>query len=37
MSLEEALDDTERILQDELADVPEGDLYMIGTLAGAGL
>ena len=35
--LEDALDDTERILNDELRDVPEGDLYMIGTLAGAGL
>lgn len=37
VSLEEALDDAERILKDELADVPEGDLYMIGTLAEAGL
>jgi F-type H+/Na+-transporting ATPase subunit beta len=29
--------DCERILADELADVPEGRLYMIGSLAGAGL
>ena len=35
--LEEALNDCERILRGELADVPEGDLYMIGTLGEAGL
>jgi len=33
----DALTDCERILNDELADVPEAKLYMIGTLAGAGL
>ncbi len=37
VALEDALDDAERILNDELADVPEGELYMIGTLAEAGL
>lgn len=37
VSLADALDDAERILNDELAGVAEGDLYMIGTLAGAGL
>ena len=35
--LEEVLSDCERILRDELAHVPEGELYMIGTLAEAGL
>jgi F-type H+/Na+-transporting ATPase subunit beta len=33
----DALADCERILADELADVPEAKLYMIGTLAEAGL
>ena len=33
----DALADCERILADELADVPESKLYMIGTLEGAGL
>jgi len=37
VSLADALDDCERILTDELADVPEGRLYMIGSLEGAGL
>jgi F-type H+/Na+-transporting ATPase subunit beta len=37
VALDDALADCERILADELADVPEGRLYMIGTLAGAGL
>jgi F-type H+/Na+-transporting ATPase subunit beta len=37
VALDDALSDCERILADELADVPEGRLYMIGTLAGAGL
>ncbi|MDF1522740.1 MAG: F0F1 ATP synthase subunit beta, partial [Trueperaceae bacterium] len=37
VALADALDDCERILGDELADAPEADLYMIGTLAGAGL
>ena len=37
VALEDALDDVERILADELADVPESELYMIGTLAEAGL
>ncbi len=37
VALEEALDDVERILQGELSDVPESELYMIGTLAEAGL
>jgi F-type H+/Na+-transporting ATPase subunit beta len=37
VALGDALADCERILADELADVPEGRLYMIGTLAGAGL
>ncbi len=35
--LEAALDDAERILNDELSDVAEGDFYMIGTLKEAGL
>jgi F-type H+/Na+-transporting ATPase subunit beta len=33
----DALADCERILADELADVPEAKLYMIGTLEEAGL
>ncbi|MFO7545894.1 MAG: F0F1 ATP synthase subunit beta, partial [Trueperaceae bacterium] len=33
VALEDALSDCERILGDEVADVPEADLYMIGTLA----
>jgi len=37
VSLEDALDDAERILNDELTGVPEGELYMIGSLAEAGL
>ncbi len=32
ISLNDALDGCERILADELKDVPEGDLYMIGTI-----
>ncbi len=32
VTLRDALNDCERILADELADVPEGDLYMIGSL-----
>ncbi|NBC94942.1 MAG: F0F1 ATP synthase subunit beta [Deinococcus-Thermus bacterium] len=32
VALEDALSDCERILADELADVPESQLYMIGTL-----
>jgi F-type H+/Na+-transporting ATPase subunit beta len=34
--LDEVLSDCERILADDLADVDEGALYMIGTLKGAG-
>ncbi|MFN2323442.1 MAG: F0F1 ATP synthase subunit beta [Trueperaceae bacterium] len=37
VALADALHDCERILGDGLADVPEADLYMIGTLEGAGL
>jgi F-type H+/Na+-transporting ATPase subunit beta len=37
VGLEETLGDCERILAGELADVPEGQLYMIGSLAEAGL
>jgi F-type H+/Na+-transporting ATPase subunit beta len=33
VSLDDALSDCERILGDEVADVPEADLYMIGTLS----
>jgi F-type H+-transporting ATPase subunit beta len=33
VELEEAIHDCERILNDEFADRPEGDLYMVGTLA----
>jgi len=36
VELEELLSDCERILGDELADVPEGDLYMIGSLRELG-
>ncbi|MFA5569770.1 MAG: F0F1 ATP synthase subunit beta, partial [Trueperaceae bacterium] len=37
VGLEDALSDCQRILNDELGDVPESELYMIGTLAEAGL
>jgi len=37
VGIADALADCERILADELADVPESKLYMIGTLAEAGL
>jgi F-type H+/Na+-transporting ATPase subunit beta len=37
VSLGDTLDDCARILADELAEVPEGRLYMIGSLEGAGL
>ncbi len=36
VALDELLSDCERILADELADVPEQDLYMIGTLQEIG-
>ena len=37
VALEDALADCDRILSGELSDVPEGDFYMIGTLAEAGI
>ncbi len=37
VGLEDALSDCQRILNDELGEVPESELYMIGTLAEAGL
>ena len=37
VDLEDVLDDVERILDDRLADAAEEDLYMIGSLSGAGL
>ncbi len=37
VALEDTLADSQRILNDELEDVPESELYMIGTLAEAGL
>jgi len=36
VTLRDTLDDCERILADELSDVPEGDLYMIGSLDDLG-
>ncbi len=36
VSLEDALDGCERILQDEFRGVPEGALYMIGSIDEAG-
>jgi F-type H+/Na+-transporting ATPase subunit beta len=36
VSLKDALDGCERILGDELKDVPESALYMIGTLGELG-
>lgn len=35
VDLDTSLDDCERIMADEFADVPEGDLYMIGSLDDA--
>lgn len=37
VSLEDALSDCERILNDEFKDTPESDFYMIGTIDEAGL
>lgn len=37
VSLEDLLDDCEAILADELADLPEQRLYLLGSLSGAGL